>query len=107
VGYRTLVARTLEGRRKLVAHELGAGAIKLNRFDNGAGQPGKAHDERATGQEEIYIPVAGSGRIVVDGARVPLEAGIFVLVEPESTRQVVAGPDGRLYVIVGARVLAH
>jgi len=32
--------------------------------------------------------------------------GIFVLVEPRSVRQVVAGPDGLSYVIVGAEVSA-
>jgi quercetin dioxygenase-like cupin family protein len=104
VSSRALDARTLEGRRKLVARELGARAIKLNRFDNQPGQAGKEHDERESGQEEIYVPVAGSGLIVVDGEEVPLEPGVFVLVEPESTRQVVAGPDGLGYVIVGAVV---
>jgi hypothetical protein len=104
MGYRVLDTRELEGRRKLVARELGAGAIKLNRFDNEPDQPGKAHDERESGQEEIYIPVAGSGHIVIDDDEVALEPGIFVLVEPESTRQVVAGPTGLSYVIVGAQV---
>ena len=106
MGYRALDARALEGRRKLVARELGARAIKLNRFDNEAGQAGKEHDELESGQEEIYVPVAGTGEIVVDGDRIPLEPGVFVLVEPESTRRVVAGPDGLSYVIVGAKVLA-
>jgi hypothetical protein len=41
---------------------------------------------------------------VVDGEEVPLEAGVFVLVEPASTRQVVAGPEGLSYVIIGAVV---
>jgi quercetin dioxygenase-like cupin family protein len=106
VGYRVLDTRQLEGRRKLVARELGARAIKLNRFDNEPGQTGKEHDERDTGQEEIYVPVAGTGRIVVDGEEIALEPGVFVLVDPESTRQVVAGPDGLSYVIVGAVRLA-
>ena len=44
-------------------------------------------------EEEIYIPVAGEGRIVVDGDEVPLEPGVFVLVQPASTRQVAAGRD--------------
>jgi quercetin dioxygenase-like cupin family protein len=105
MAYSVLDARTLEGRRKLIAHELGARAIKLNRFDNEPGQAGKEHDERETGQEEIYIPVAGKGYIVVDGDDVTLEPGVFVLVEPESTRQVIAGPAGLSYVIVGAEVL--
>jgi quercetin dioxygenase-like cupin family protein len=104
MSYRVLDARRLEGRRKLVARELDARAIKLNRFDNEPEQAGKEHDERASGQEEIYVPVAGGGHIVVDGDEVLLEPGVFVLVEPESTRQVVAGPDGLSYVIVGAVV---
>jgi mannose-6-phosphate isomerase-like protein (cupin superfamily) len=64
----------------------------------------REHDERKSGQEEIYVPVAGSGHIVVDGETVALEPGAFVLVEPESTRQVVAGTGGLTYVIVGAVV---
>jgi quercetin dioxygenase-like cupin family protein len=102
VGHRVFDTRAVEGRRKLVARELGARAIKLNRFDNEPGQPGKEHDERESGQEEIYVPVAGAGRIVVDGVAIELEPGVFVLVEPESTRQVVAGAAGLSYVIVGA-----
>lgn len=103
-GWRAVDARDLEGRRKLIAHELRARAIKLNRFDNEPGQAGKEHDERNSGQEEIYLAVEGSGTIVVDGEEAPLEPGLFVLVEPESTRRVVAGPNGLGYVIVGAVV---
>lgn len=103
-GWRAVDVRTLEGRRKPIARELGARAIKLNRFDNEPGQAGSEHDERETGQEEIYVPVAGSGSIVVDGEAVALEPGICVLVEPETTRQVVAGPEGLAYIVVGAVV---
>ena len=106
MGYSVLDARTIEGRRKMVARELGARAIRINRFDNEPDQAGKEHDERETCQEEIYVPVAGAGHMVVDGQEVPLEPGIFVLVEPESTRQVIAGPEGLSYVIVGAEVNA-
>jgi hypothetical protein len=102
--YRILDARTLDGRRKMIARELGADAIKLNRFDNEPDQAGKEHDEGESSQEEIYIPVGGSGLIVVDGDEVMLEPGIFVLVEPQSIRQVIAGPAGLSYVVVGAQV---
>ena len=104
VGYRIVDVRALEGRRKLVAQELEARAIKLNRFDNEPGQPGREHDERRSRQEEIYLAMSGAGHIVVDGDEVALEPGVFVLVEPASTRQVVAGPDGLSYVIVGAEI---
>ena len=87
-------AASFEGRRKLIAHELGARAIRLNRFDNQPGQEGKEHDERGSGQEEIYVPVEGSGFIRVGDEEIPLEPGRFVLVTPDETRQVVAGSGG-------------
>ena len=94
----------VEGRRKLVARELGARAIRLNQFDSQPNQAGFEHDERESGQEEIYLALRGDGVLRVDGAEVPLEPGRYVLVPPESTRQVVAGPDGLSYAVVGARV---
>jgi quercetin dioxygenase-like cupin family protein len=96
-------AHDFEERRKPIAAALGARAIKLNRFDNEPDQAGKEHDERGSGQEEIYIPVEGAGVLRVDDDEVPLEPGRFVLVSPEATRQVVAGADGLAYVVVGAR----
>jgi len=92
----------LEGRRKLIARELGAQAIKLNRFDSRPGQEGFGHDERESGQEEIYFAVEGTGSIRVGSEEIPLEPGRFVLVTPDETHQVIAGPRGLSYVVVGA-----
>ena len=100
--YTLVDAASFEGRRKLIADKLGARAIKLNRFDNEPGQEGKAHDETGSGQEEIYVPVEGSGFIRIGEDEIPLEPGRFVLVTPDETRQVVAGPEGLAYVVVGA-----
>ena len=102
--YRVVDAESLEGRRKPIASELGARAIRLNRFDSQPEQEGFAHDELESGQEEIYVPVAGSGVIRVGDEQVPLEPGRFVLVSADETRQVVAGPEGLSYVVVGAVV---
>ena len=102
MGYRVLDASTIEGRRKLVASGLEARSIRMNQFDNEPNQAGKEHDESESGQEEIYAALRGSGVIVVDGEEIPLEPGRYVLVEPETTRQVVAGPEGLAYLIVGA-----
>jgi len=49
MAHRVLDTRELEGRRKLVAKELGARAVKLNRFDNEPGQSGREHDESGSG----------------------------------------------------------
>jgi quercetin dioxygenase-like cupin family protein len=102
MGYRVFDASTIEGRRKLVASGLEARAIRMNQFDNEPNQAGKEHDERESGQEEIYTALSGAGVIVADGEEIPLEPGRYVLVEPGTTRQVVAGPDGLSYLIVGA-----
>jgi mannose-6-phosphate isomerase-like protein (cupin superfamily) len=102
--YRVVDAGSLEGRRKPIARELEARAIRLNRFDSEPGQEGFAHDEADSKQEEIYIPLAGSGVIRIGTEEVPLEPGRFVLVTPDETRQVVAGPAGLSYVVVGAVV---
>ncbi len=100
--YSVVDASDWEERRKPVASALGAKAIRLNRFDSQPGQAGKEHDERETGQEEIYIPVAGRGRLRVDGEDVELEPGRFVLVSADATRQVIASDEGLSYVVVGA-----
>jgi quercetin dioxygenase-like cupin family protein len=104
MGHRVFDVSTIEGRRKLVAAGLEAAAIRMNQFDNEPNRAGKEHDERESGQEEIYTALKGAGVIVVDGGEVPLEPGRYVLVEPGSTRQVIAGPEGLSYLIVGAKV---
>ena len=43
-----------------------------------------------------------SGVLRVEGEEVPLEPGRYVLVEAEATRQVIAGPEGLSYAVVGA-----
>ena len=76
--------------------------MKLNQFDSQPGQAGSEHDERDSGQEEVYFALRGTGVLRVEGEEIPLEPGRYVLVEPEATRQVVAGPDGLSYAVVGA-----
>jgi quercetin dioxygenase-like cupin family protein len=91
-------------RRKGVAQALSARAVKLNQFDNEPGQAGKEHDEQESGQEEVYVALRGSGVVRVDGAELPFRPGLYVLVSPESARQVVAGDEGLGYLVVGAVV---
>jgi quercetin dioxygenase-like cupin family protein len=104
MAYTLLDASEFDERRKPVAATLGARAIRMNQFDNEPDQAGKEHDERASGQEEIYVPLRGRGVLRVDDEEVPLEPGRYVLVPPESTRQVVAGPEGLGYLVVGGEL---
>jgi quercetin dioxygenase-like cupin family protein len=100
--WRMIETGDLEGRRKPIARGLGARAVRLNQFDSQPGQERHEHDERESGQEEIYFALRGTGVLRVDGDEVALEPGRYVLVEPEATRQVVAGPQGLSYAVVGA-----
>ena len=102
MSYRVVETGSFEGRRKAIARALEARAVKLNQFDSEPGQAGFEHDERESGQEEVYIPLRGAGVLRVEGEEVPLEPGRYVLVDPEATRQVIAGPEGLSYAVVGA-----
>ena len=100
--WRVVEAGDFEGRRKPIARGLGARGVKLNQFDSQPEQEGFEHDERESRQEEVYFALRGTGVLRVDGDEVALEPGRYVLVEPEARRQVVAGPDGLSYGVVGA-----
>ena len=104
MGYRIAEAGNHEARRKPVGSDIAPRVLRFNQFDSQPDQEGFEHDERESRQEEVYVVLRGRGVLRVDGDEVPLEAGRYVLVEPESTRQVVAGPHGLSYVVFGARL---
>ena len=86
---------------RFVRRELGVQAFGINRFDLPPNSWGKEHDESATGQEEVSMVVAGSGRWVVDGEDVPVREGSFIRFDQQSTRCPHAGPDGLSFVSIG------
>jgi mannose-6-phosphate isomerase-like protein (cupin superfamily) len=104
VSYTVIDVKDFEGRRTPVAKALEAQAIRANQFDSPPGHEGFAHDELKSGQEELFVPLAGAGFITIDGETVDLEPGRYVLVQPCAHRQIVAGPDGLSYLVIGARV---
>ena len=104
MSYSVIDVKDFEGRRTPVAQALGAAAIKANQFDSQADQVGHEHDELKSGQEELYVPLRGTGYLQIDGETVDLEPGRYVLVGPAARRQVDAGPEGLSYLVIGARV---
>ena len=52
------------------------------------------HDHAGDGQEEVYLPLKGSGWMDIEGERVELDNGVFVRVAPGTKRKVHAGPEG-------------
>jgi quercetin dioxygenase-like cupin family protein len=104
VSYTVIDVKDFEGRRTPVAQALGALAIKANQFDSQPDQAGHEHDELKSGQEELFVPLRGTGFMQIDGEKVDLEPGRYVLVQPSARRVVVAGPEGLSYLVIGARV---
>lgn len=104
MSYTVIDVKDFEGRRTPVAQALGALAIKANQFDSEPDQAGHEHDELKSGQEELFVPLRGTGFLQIDGEMVELELGRYVLVQPSARRQVVAGPEGLSYLVIGARV---
>jgi quercetin dioxygenase-like cupin family protein len=90
------------GAVKFVRRRLGAEAFGINHFTLPAGAEGVEHDHGESGQEEVLFILSGSGMLHVEGDEVPLAEGDFVRIDPEATRKPVAGPDGLVWVAVGA-----
>jgi quercetin dioxygenase-like cupin family protein len=91
-----------EGRVKRIRTALGVSAFGINQMTFAPGGTGSVHDESATGQEEVYLVLAGGGTLAVDGEEVPLRTGSYVFVAPGTKRQVRAGEAGLTYVCVGS-----
>jgi quercetin dioxygenase-like cupin family protein len=91
------------GAVRFVRRQLGAEAFGINWFEIPAGIAGPEHDESESGQEEVNVIVRGTGVYRVEGQEIPLSAGTFCRFDPETRRQLVAGPDGVTMIAVGAR----
>jgi len=83
------------GRNALGSRDLG---VSHFRYAPGfRSQAGHRHRE----QEEAYVVVAGSGRVLVDGEVLELRQWDTVRVAPEEVRAFEAGPDGLEVIAIG------
>jgi mannose-6-phosphate isomerase-like protein (cupin superfamily) len=92
----------LDGPVKKLRRALGATAFGVNFFDIPPGAEGLEHNETSTNQEEVYVYVRGSGTLRLDGQEIEVREGMAIRVDPEVTRQPVAGDDGLAWVAIGA-----
>jgi quercetin dioxygenase-like cupin family protein len=83
------------GRTKLGSRDVG---VSHFRYAPGFRSP-MAHRHRE--QEEAYVVVAGSGRVLLDGEVLELRQWDTVRVAPEVVRAFEAGPDGLDVIAVG------
>jgi hypothetical protein len=92
-----------DGFASLVRPGLGLTAFGANVMHLPPYYETKAHDESDSGQEELYVGLAGSGAVVIDGReRLPLDPESAVRVSPGTSRTLASGPDGLRVLIVGA-----
>ena len=89
------------GTFRMVRHELGGSGFGLNQIDYPAGKVGPEHDETESGQEEVYYGLSGTGTLTIDGEAVEIRPGRYILVSPDATRHLEAGPDGVSIICVG------
>ena len=71
---------------------------------NWDGYPNHRHDAGVEdeNQEEVYIPIEGSGTLYAGDQAVELRPGMMVRVGPEQLRKIVPGKDGIQFVALGA-----
>ena len=92
------------GTVRMVRKALGARAFGFNFFEFPPDHVGYEHDERESGDEEVFFCVEGSGVLRIDGEEVELRKGRFVRIDPEATRGPVSGPEGMAFLVIGAPV---
>ena len=75
--------------------------INVERWPAGSrGYP--EHDERASGQEEVYTPLEGSATLVLGGGQsFELRPGVFARVGPTERRRIVPGDGGVVLLCLG------
>ena len=83
------------GRKHLDSRDLGVSHVRYQ--PNLRGQFAHSHRE----QEEAYVVVAGSGRVLLNDEVLELRQWDVVRVAPEVVRAFEAGPDGLEMIAVG------
>ena len=92
-----------DGFANLVRPGLGLTAFGANVMNLPPEYETKAHDESGSGQEELYVALAGSGAVLIgeERKRVMLDPESAVRVAPGTSRRLVSGPDGMRVLIIG------
>jgi quercetin dioxygenase-like cupin family protein len=59
------------------------------------------HDESESGQEEVYVILEGSCRLLAASEEYALKQGVFARVGPGTKRKIIPGPDGVKVLCIG------
>ena len=61
------------------------------------------HDHAAENEEELYIPLEGSGVLYAQGESYPMKRGVLIRVGAATKRKIVPGPEGMTLLMLSAR----
>jgi uncharacterized cupin superfamily protein len=61
------------------------------------------HDHAADGEEELYIPLEGSGTLHAEGQSYPMHRGVLIRVGPSTKRKIVPGAEGMTLLVLSDR----
>ena len=87
----------------LIGAELATRAFGIQAFDFPAGFPDyPEHNHAESRQEEVYVVLAGSANVELNGERVAVERGTALRVGSHTTRRLIPGPQGIHVLVIGA-----
>ena len=93
---------TFGGAMKRARAELGVEAFGLQVLDLPSNLTQYIeHDHAQDGQEEVYVPMSGSGEIEIDGERHPIEPGTIARVGPGVKRKIYTGDEPMRLIAIG------
>src|SRR5262249_29809244 len=61
------------------------------------------HDHAADGEEELYIPLEGSGTLYAESQSYPIHPGVLIRVGAATKRKIVPGPEGMTLLVLSDR----
>jgi uncharacterized cupin superfamily protein len=93
-----------DGFMRMVRPGLGITAFGVNIMNLPPDYTTRSHDESGSGQEELYVRLAGTGWIILDdsGDRLALDDEHLAAVGPGVARSLASGPEGLRVLCVGS-----
>ena len=91
-----------EGVVKLVRAGLGISAFGVNIIDLPPDYTTESHDESTTGQQELYVALRGSGRVLIGDQPLTLDSDHLVRVDAGVERTLSSDGDGLRVLCVGS-----
>jgi uncharacterized cupin superfamily protein len=90
-----------DGFAKLVRAGLDITAFGANIMDLPPNYSTTAHDEAESGQQELYVALAGAGSVRIDDADLPLNTDHLVRVDAGTARLLSSGAEGLRVLCIG------